>query len=282
MTVKNILTVDVEDWFHICGVKDRIPRETWPGLESRVTQNTLKILAVLGLHGVKATFFVLGYVAERYPELIKKIQAAGHEIATHGYGHTRVYSMSPQSFRQDLRQAIQILKSITNRPVKGYRAPEWSIREDSLWALEILKHEGIEYDSSMAPLPIIGNRHYPKRPYRRNLGNGSLWEFPPLVIPFPFIPLPIAGGWGLRVFPYGLIRSEIMRCNNRGNPALIYIHPREFDLDCPRIALPWTKHFVLHARIERTNKRLNRLLKDFLFTSIEEYMAIQRQAEPRG
>ncbi len=281
MTVKNILTVDVEDWFHICGVEDRIPRENWTGLESRVAQNTIKLLALLGFHGIKATFFILGYVAERYPELILKIQAAGHEVATHGYGHNRVYTMSPRSFRQDLRQSIQIIKRITDRPVKGYRAPEWSIRDDSLWALEILKQEGMEYDSSMAPLPIIGNQHYPKTPYKRYLKRGSLWEFPPLVIPMSLVHLPIGGGWGLRVFPYGLIRSEIKRLNNRGDPALIYIHPRELDPNCPRIGLPWTKQFVLHARIERTGKRLERLFKDFLFTSIMDHMAAPKRVETR-
>jgi polysaccharide deacetylase family protein (PEP-CTERM system associated) len=268
MTIQNILTIDVEDWFHICGVDELIPEASWPQLESRVTINTMKILEVLRQKRIKATFFVLGFVAERHPGLIKKIERAGHEIATHGYAHRRVYTMSPDTFRQDLTKAVSIISAITGCPVKGYRAPEWSIRDDSLWALDILQQEGFEYDSSMAPLPIIGNPDYATIPYRLILDHGHLWEFPPLVAPTPLVNLPLGGGWGLRIFPYTLIRSTVRKLNNYGRPALIFIHPREFDLDNPRIRLPLAQKFVLDARIERTGKRLDRLLDDFNFTSV--------------
>jgi polysaccharide deacetylase family protein (PEP-CTERM system associated) len=268
MTVENILTVDVEDWFHICGVEKLIPRASWPQLESRVTINTMKILEVLRQKRVKATFFVLGFVAERHPDLIKKIQMAGHEIATHGYAHRRVYTMSPDTFRQDLRRAVSIISAATDYPVKGYRAPEWSIRDDSLWALDILQQEGFEYDSSMAPLPIIGNPKYATIPHRLILDQNHLWEFPPLVATTLLVNLPLGGGWGLRVFPYNLIRSTILRLNNQGRPAVIFLHPREFDLDNPHIRLPLVKKFVLDARIKSTGKRLDRLLDDFKFTTV--------------
>ena len=268
MTIENILTIDVEDWFHICGIEELIPEASWPQLESRVTINTMKILEVLRQKRVKATFFVLGFIAERHPGLIKKIERAGHEIATHGYAHRRVYRMLPDTFRQDLKKAVSIISGITDYPVKGYRAPEWSIRDDSLWALNILQQEGFEYDSSMAPLPIIGNPGYSKIPCRLKLDQGHLWEFPPLVATSPLVNLPLGGGWGLRIFPYNFIRFTIRKLNNQGRPAVIFLHPREFDLDNPYIRLPLAQKFVLDARVERTGKRLKRLLDDFHFTSV--------------
>ena len=272
MTSRNILTIDVEDWFHICGVKELKPEVSWLQLESRVSINTMKILDILSRKGVKATFFVLGFVAETHPDLIIKIQGAGHEIATHGYAHMQVYAMTPDMFRKDLRKSVSIISGITGNPVKGYRAPEWSIRDDSLWALDILSREGFEYDSSMAPLPIIGNPKYPKIPHRLTLDQGELWEFPPLVGATPLVNLPLGGGWGLRVFPYRLISSAIRNLNAQGQPAVIYFHPREFDLANPRIRLPWAKRFVLDARFERAEKRLQRLLEDFRFTSVSDVL----------
>ena len=279
MTSRNILTIDVEDWFHICGVNELIPEDSWLQLESRVSINTMKILDILSGKGVKATFFVLGFVAETHPDLIVKIQGAGHEIATHGYAHMQVYAMTPDMFRKDLRKSVRIISGITGHHVKGYRAPEWSIRDDSLWALDILSQEGFEYDSSMAPLPIIGNQKYLRIPHRLTLDQGKLWEFPPLVGATPLVNLPLGGGWGLRVFPYRLIRSAIRRLNAQGQPAVIYFHPREFDPANPRIRLPWTKRFVLDARFERAEKRLQRLLEDFRFTSVSDVL---NKTEHRG
>lgn len=268
MSCENILTVDVEDWFHICGVEELIPEATWPQLESRVTINTVKILEVLSKRKIKATFFVLGFIAERYPELVKNIAEEGHEISIHGYSHQRVYTMTPDLFRQDIRKAVEIISTIIKSPVKGYRAPEWSIRNDSLWALDILQQEGFIYDSSLAPLPIIGNPRYDKVPTHLQLAQGRLWEFPPLVAATGVVNVPIGGGWGLRTFPYWLIRSTIGKINSQGHPALIYLHPREFDSCCPSIKLPWIKKFVLQAGVESTEKRVARLLDDFHFTSI--------------
>ncbi len=272
MTSRNILTIDVEDWFHICGVKELIPEVIWPQLESRVSINTMKILDILSRKGVKATFFVLGFVAEAHPDLIIKIQGEGHEIATHGYAHMQVYAMTPDMFGEDLKKSVSIISGITGHPVKGYRAPEWSIRDDSLWALDILSRQGFEYDSSMAPLPIIGNPKYPKIPHRLTLDQGELWEFPPLVGSTPLVNLPLGGGWGLRVFPYRLISSAIRNLNAQGQPAVIYFHPREFDAANPRIRLPWAKRFVLDARFVRAEKRLQRLLEDFRFTSVSDVL----------
>lgn len=232
----------------------------------------MKILDILSRKGVKATFFVLGFVAEAHPDLIIKIQGEGHEIATHGYNHMQVYAMTPDMFGEDLKKSVSIISGITGHPVKGYRAPEWSIRDDSLWALDILSRQGFEYDSSMAPLPIIGNPKYPKIPHRLTLDQGELWEFPPLVGSTPLVNLPLGGGWGLRVFPYRLISSAIRNLNAQGQPAVIYFHPREFDAANPRIRLPWAKRFVLDARFVRAEKRLQRLLEDFRFTSVSDVL----------
>jgi len=252
MPIKNILTVDVEDWFHVCGVSDYIPRENWDGLESRVVENTRRILEILGQAKTKATFFVLGSVAEKHPELVKVISDSGHEIATHGHTHKRVYTVNPDSFREDLRRSVAILNEITGGKVKGFRAPEWSIREDSLWALDILLEEGVAYDS---------------------LAQGDMWELPPLVGTTPFVNFPLGGGWGLRTFPYRFIRSAIKKNNKQGKPAVMFLHPREFDPNCPRIKLPLSKRFVLNAGLQNTGKRLNRLLEDFEFTSVRDFLS---------
>jgi polysaccharide deacetylase family protein (PEP-CTERM system associated) len=283
MTVENILSVDLEEWFHICGVEDYLPESSWLQLESRIHLNTVKILEVLDQKHIQATFFVLGFVAERHPELIKDIQRAGHEIASHGYAHERVYTLSPDLFRRDLRRAVDAISRITGSPVAGYRAPEWSIRNDSLWALDILYQEGLEYDSSMAPLPVIGNPRYPKTPYLHRLAEGRLWEFPPLVAGTGLLNLPLGGGWGLRVFPYTLIRSTIKTLNQKGHPAVIFLHPREFDLDNPRVRLPLTKKLVVDARLERTSKRLGRLLDDFSFTSVSAVLKrLKKESRMQG
>lgn len=272
MNVENILSIDLEDWYHICGIKEWINEDSWPHLESRIVINALKILEVLSQKKIKATFFILGFVAEKHPDLIKEIKSAGHEIASHGYAHKRVYTMTPDTFRRDLNKATEIIHKITGCSVKGYRAPEWSIRNDSLWALDILLQEGFEYDSSMSPLPVIGNSEYSTIPHKLKLDKGCLWEFPPFVGETPLVNLPLGGGWGLRIFPYTLIRSFIRKLNNMGQPAIIYIHPRELDSDNPRIKLPTAKKFVLYARVESTEKRIHRLLKDFSFTSISNVL----------
>ena len=272
MRVDNMLTVDVEDWFHICGIETIISQSDWSRLESRVVSNTMKILTILERKKTRATFFVLGCIAERHPHLIKEIHMRGHEIATHGYGHQRVYTMTPEAFRKDLRKSVSIIYQLTGCKITGYRAPEWSIRDDSLWALDILKQEGFLYDSSMAPLPIIGNPHYARTPHMLNLDEGRLWEVPPLVVSTPLVNLPLGGGWGLRTFPYSLIRSSIRKLNNQDHPALIYLHPREFDTKNPRIQLPLVKQFVLNAAVERTERRLGRLLDDFRFTTVSDML----------
>jgi len=280
MTALNILSVDLEDWFHICGVERQLPASRWDTLESRVDTNTRMILDLLAQRQVQATFFILGYVADRHPLLIRTIADQGHEIAVHGYSHQQVYRMTPVQFRQDLRRAVRTIAAITGKKVNGFRAPEWSIRDDSLWALDILREEGFTYDSSMTPLPIIGNPQYPSIPHRKNLAAGHLWELPPLVARTRLGNLPIGGGWGLRVFPYRVISKAIRQLNNQGHPAVIFVHPREFDRNNPRVSLPLAKRFVLEACIEPTVKRLTRLLDDFHFSSMARFLEQSTSIQP--
>jgi polysaccharide deacetylase family protein (PEP-CTERM system associated) len=270
--IKNILTIDVEDWFHVCGQDHVFPERARPCLESRVAENTRKILDLLSPREVKATFFVLGSVAEDHPGLIEEIAKGGHEIATHGYSHRRVYEMSMESFREDLLRSASILSGITGRPVKGFRAPEWSISKGAMWALDVLQQEGFLYDSSLAPLWIIGRQDHPRTPCRLTTEKGLLCEFPPLVRSTRLVNLPLGGGWGLRLFPYRLIRSTIRRMNEQGHPATLFFHPREFDPGGPRPGLSRLMRFVLYARLRETVPRFIRLLEDFPFSTMSESM----------
>jgi len=268
MITENMITVDVEDWYHICGVRDIIPEHTWPHFETRIRKNISRLLGILAQKNVRATFFALGYIANSYPDVIRDIKERGHEIATHGYSHRRVYTMTPDTFREDLKRSVEAIRQACGVTVKGFRAPEWSIREDSLWALDILYNEGLTYDSSKAPLHFIGNPDYPKIPHLIPINNGRIWEIPPLVGSAWVANLPIAGGWGLRVFPYRFIHSAIRKLNEHGHPALVYFHPREFDPAVPHIRLPLVKRFVLSAKLVGTESRLKRLLNDFRFSSV--------------
>ncbi len=277
--IHNILSIDLEDWYHICGVQDYLPRQSWPSLAGRVRVNTDKILKILAARQIKASFFVLGDIAEKEPELIRRIAAHGHEIALHGYAHKRVYRMTPTEFRQDLQKALDIITPMIKCKVLGFRAPEWSIRDDSAWALEILCEKGFLYDSSMAPLPFIGNQDYPDIPYVHKLEGGVLTEFPPLVAQTFFTNLPVGGGWGLRVFPYQIIKAAINKLNERGLPATIFLHPFEFDRNLPKVKLPLIKNLVRRARIISTPKRLERLLNDFEFTTTKR--VLERMRPPK-
>jgi peptidoglycan-N-acetylglucosamine deacetylase len=268
----HILTVDVEDWFHICGVGDRLPRAGWDRLESRVVPNTLGLLDLLDRFGARATFFVLGWVAQRQPDLVREIARRGHEIASHGTLHQRVYTLSPRAFEADLLRSLELLTPLATHPVRGYRAPEWSIRDDSLWALDILGRNGLVYDASMAPLPVIGNPVYPCHIHRRAFAGGALWEVPPLVAQTPWINLPAGGGWGLRVLPQAWIAACVRRRQRRGQPAVFFVHPREMDRDNPKIRLPWLKQCVVSARLRATQTSLLWLLKRWSFTSISTYL----------
>jgi len=271
--VLNAITVDVEDWFHICDIETVLPPSQWDRCESRVEKNVIKILQILSKNRVLGTFFVLGYVAQRLPEVVKMIADEGHELASHGFDHVQVYKMTPDEFKRDLIRSRMVIQEVVGDQVFGYRAPEWSIRKgsrNSLWALPILAANGFRYDSSIAPLRIIGIPNAPREPYTISTDHGKIEEFPPLVKNTWVGNLPVGGGWGLRIFPYGMIRRAIEEMNGHGIPAVIFLHPSEFDPNPPRIPLPLVKRFVCRGKIKSTEERVERLLGEFPFGAIRE------------
>ncbi len=257
----------MEDWFHVCGLhrEPDIPVRQW-----RVLQNTEKVLSLLAEAGVKSTFFMLGSVAEKLPGLAPMIADAGHEIASHGYSHTLVPLLDPRRFRDELRRTADILGSqCGHRPV-GYRAPQWSLGNGVSWAFDILFEEGYIYDSSLNPLPIVGSGTGPRIPFARKAGEGVVLEIPPMVTPAFFGNLPTGGGWGFRFFPMRMISGTIMRLNDGGAPAVLYLHPRELDPDGPRLGLSPLRAFAAYGPRSDAGKKLKLLLGRFRFGTLRE------------
>jgi polysaccharide deacetylase family protein (PEP-CTERM system associated) len=275
MIVKNLLTVDVEDWYHICDIEHILPPSQWDQCESRLLGNVEKILALFTRYKTKATFFILGYVAERTPEVVRIIRQEGHEIASHGYGHLQVYKQNKDEFLKDLLRSKSVIEKMIGEQVIGYRAPEWSIRKgekDSFWAHDVLVQNGFIYDSSVAPLKFIGIPDAPTIPYTLSTQHGEIKEFPPLVKASLLGNLPVGGGWGLRILPYRWIEKTIRQMNRQRHPALLFLHPSDFDDDPPEIRLPWMKRFVCRGKIRTTEGRITRLLNDFEFTTIKNVL----------
>jgi peptidoglycan-N-acetylglucosamine deacetylase len=263
----NALTVDLEEWFHVCGV-------AWESLatsaEWRVMSNTERLLSLFAEYRVKATFFVLGCVAEALPEIVGRISAEGHEIASHGYSHRLVTGLDPHGFRDELKRTGEILERQSGQKPIGFRAPQWSLSAATPWAFEILHEEGYRYDSSCNPLPFVGNPAGSRLPYRVKTQQGSIWEIPPMVTPSLFGNLPTGGGWGLRVFPRRMICKTIRKINISGAPAILFLHPRELDPSGPRLRLAPLKKFASYGPRTDLSGRLADLLSQFRFGTLKE------------
>lgn len=270
----NALTIDLEDWYHICCVQGYSNPSQWETYESRILRNTDKILNMLRTFDTKATFFVLGYIAQKEPELIRAIKNEGHEIATHGFYHRRVFEMTEQEFEEDINKSIKTICSVTKEPVLGFRAPEWSIRKETPWALKVLRKLGILYDSSMVPLTRMGSRDFPLFPSLFDTDYGTIWEFPLTTTRLFWENLPFTGGLPLRMFPYFYIVSKIRRINRNGYPALVYIHPWEFDTEQPQIDIPLSRHFMHYFNIESTPKKVEGLLRNLKFSPVREVIGL--------
>ena len=269
-SIVNAITFDVEDYFMVSAFDSLVTRDQWASYESRVTANTKKILSVLKEYGVSATFFILGWVAEHYPGLVREITKMGHEVACHGYDHRLIYGQTPDEFRLDIRKAKKILESIVGVPVIGYRAPSFSLVKETLWATDILREEGIRYDSSIVPAQHSrgGILLSPIVPYTIN----GLIEFPISVIKIVGISFPYSGGGYFRLFPYSMVRRGISCSNHKGWPVVVYLHPWELDPDQPRFKLKLldkTKHYL---NLSQTEKKLKRLLMDFRFGTVREVL----------
>lgn len=277
--IVNALTVDVEDYFQVNAFARVVGRHEWDRIPLRVVENTLRVLDLFDEFRVRATFFVLGWVAERAPELVTRIARRGHEIACHGYGHQLVYEIGPERFREDVRRARGVIEGITGEAVEGYRAPSYSITGRSLWALDILVEEGFTYDSSIFPVVhdtygIPGARRFP---HEIPCAAGSLREFPLTTLRFRGagreVRLPIAGGGYLRLLPAPLIRRGIEMVNRRERqPAVLYFHPWELDPDQPRIRAGLKSRFRHYLNLHRTEGKLRHLLASLSFAPMGEVL----------
>ena len=273
----NALTFDVEDYFQVESFTNIVSREDWSQYPIRVVENTQRILNLLREYKTHATFFVLGWVADRYPELVQEIAADGHEIATHGYWHQLIYRQTPEEFATDLENSLEaIQKALGSYSVVGYRAPVFSITNQSLWALDILQKHGIKYDSSIFPVAVhdrygISNADR----FANEIGEG-LWEFPPSTVQLGKRNLPVAGGGYFRLFPIPLTRWAIRQINDEGQPAVIYLHPWEFDPEQPRIkGASLLSRFRHYLNLDQTENRLRMLLEEFQFASMNQVFSPQ-------
>jgi len=268
----NGLSFDLEDWYMVYNFSKIYSFKDWEKCTSRIEENTNKILSVLHSSNTRATFFVLGYVAERFPELIEKIHNQGHEIACHTYKHDLIYNLSKEQFDSDLKKCRKIIKKITKTEIKGFRAPSFSITRRNLWALDILKDNRFVYDSSIFPIKhpdygIAGFKTYPTK-----LNNGLI-EAPLSTIKLFNSNISIAGGAYFRLMPYKITKSFIKRLN-RSFPLFFYLHPWELDAKMPRKKLPLLKSIRHYTNISTTEKKLRHLLNNFRFSAYEDVLMV--------
>jgi peptidoglycan-N-acetylglucosamine deacetylase len=264
--LKNAITIDVEDWFHVCGYE----AEPGANLRRRVLPNIRKILDLLAEFDVLATFFMLGSVAEEEPLLVPLIASAGHEIASHGYSHRLVTDLGPEGFRDEVRRTGKILERQCGSKPVGFRAPQWSLRRTDSWAFEILLEEGYRYDSSLNPLLLVGDGAGPRYPFRIGTGIGDIHEIPPMVTSTPFCNIPTGGGWGFRFFPMRMICSTVRVYNRNGVAANLFIHPREMESDGPRLELSLLRSFAVYGTRKEAGPRLRYLLERFRFITLKQ------------
>jgi polysaccharide deacetylase family protein (PEP-CTERM system associated) len=271
------MTVDIEDYFHVQAFADVVARADWDRYPSRVERNTLRLLEIFACRGIRASFFVLGWVAEKFPTLVQQIYQAGHRVGCHGYAHRAIYEGNESDFRNDLRRAKRTIEDILGAAVSSFRAPSYSITVRTLWALEILGEEGFEYDSSI--YPIVHDRYgipgAPRFPHLKSLRCGrQIKEFPPSTLRILGSNIPVAGGGYLRLLPYKLTAWAIHYLNHcEKQPAMVYLHPWEIDPDQPRISASWRSRFRHYQNLDSTETKCLKLLDDFSWGSMEEVLA---------
>jgi polysaccharide deacetylase family protein (PEP-CTERM system associated) len=271
-SVKHFFTVDVEEYFQVNAFDDLIPRETWPSLPSRVADNVERVLDLLAQYRVRGTFFTLGWVAKRHSRVVRRIAEAGHEVASHGWWHRKVTTLTASEFREDVRTAKDVLEDITGAAVLGFRAPSFSIVPGREWALDVLIEEGYVYDSSMFPVrrPDYGYPDCPPLAHVIERPVGRLYEFPLATTVFNRVRIPAAGGGYLRHFPYRIIQRAFREHTESGIPGVFYIHPWELDPEQPRLSLPLMTRVRHYRGLRTTAERVTRLLSEFAFTALCE------------
>jgi len=273
----NALTIDVEEWFQVANLREIISYEQWDKCESRVLLNIATILNLLSIYNVKATFFILGWIAEKQPDVVRMIQENGHEIATHGYSHRSVTELSREEFKIEIEKSVEILEKISGQQVMGFRAPNYSIIPNTIWAYQVLKSLGFKYDSSIFPVKHdrYGFLTAPRFPFFIDLKeHGELIEFPMSTIRILGSNIPVAGGAYLRFYPYWFIRMAIRKLNHDEKPAIVYLHPWEIDVDQPRLKLNYKSRFRHYGNLMMTRQKFVNLLEDFEFGPIREVLGL--------
>jgi len=280
-SITNALTFDVEDYFQVSAFEKVVDRSQWNNFPSRVENNTDRILSILDEAGVKATFFVLGWVGERYPKLVRRIHEGGHEVACHGYSHRLVYEQSATEFREETSRAKYLLEDIVGEEVPGYRAASYSIVRSSLWALDILAECGFRYDSSIFPIrhDRYGIPDAPRFPHQIQLRSGaSLIEFPISTADVWGMKIPVAGGGYFRLLPYGITKFGLSRINQKDKQAFVfYLHPWELDPEQPRIAASVISRFRHYTNLKRCEARLSGLLRTYRFAAMRDVLGRQTE-----
>jgi len=273
MICRNIASVDVEDYYHVEAFSDIVSRETWPEYPSRVEANTKTVLDLFDECKVRGTFFILGWVAERYPALVREIVARRHEPACHSYWHRLIYNLSPAEFREDTQRAKAVIEQACGAAVSGYRAPSFSITHRSSWAAEILVETGFRYDSSIFPVrhDTYGVPDAPREPFEIITPSGAIVEYPMATFRFGgSANFPVGGGGYLRIFPYWYTRQGVRRAWSEGLPVVSYIHPWEFDPEQPRLNGRWKSRLRHYTNLSKTRDRLRKLFRMGDFCSFRD------------
>jgi len=274
--IRNALTVDVEEYFQVAAFERTIPRDRWTGIDSRVELSTGRVLDLFAARGVRGTFFILGWIAERHAALVRRIVADGHEVASHGYDHTRLHQFTPGQFREDVVRTKDILEELAGVAVRGYRAPSYSINAKNLWALDILQETGHVYSSSIYPIvhDLYGMPEAPRFPFR--VRPDAIMEIPVTTVRFAGRNYPCGGGGYFRLLPYSAYRSMLRRVNEQdGQAGLFYFHPWEVDPEQPRVAGAPLKSRVRHyLNLASMHDRLERLLADFRWGRMDEVFGV--------
>jgi polysaccharide deacetylase family protein (PEP-CTERM system associated) len=269
-----IFSIDVEDWFHILDLPSTPPLSEWSRLPSLVEKNFLHLLEIISERNVRITCFFLGWVAERFPHLVREAKARGHEIASHGYSHELVYRMTPREFLDDASKAKNILEDVSGSPVVGYRSSGFSVTKETPWFFEKLTEAGYHYDSSVFPAPRghggIATKQY--APYRVSDDSNGLIEFPLTVAGVFGHPVCFFGGGYLRLFPYFLVRRMARKVIEEGRPVVFYVHPREIDPSHPRLSMNLARKFKSYINLSTTENKIRRLLSEFSFITFQDAM----------
>lgn len=270
-------TVDVEEYFQVAALEPYVSRATWDHRESRLDTPVCELLDLLARAGARGTFFTLGWIAARHPDLIRRIERAGHEVAAHGWDHRRIPDQAPEEFRSSVRRTRRLLEDLTGTRVAGFRAPSYSIIPGHEWALDILIEEGYEYDSSLFPVRRPGGGYGypdgPADPYWLSRPAGRLAELPPATLDLGGWRIPAGGGAYFRLLPYRLHQAAFQVCERRGVGGTFYIHPWELDPGQPRFDVPWTTRVRHYGGLAGTRQRLERLLGEFRFHPMRETVA---------